>query len=1023
MTINSTTRKTIALAGNGNTHTYAFTFKVFADEDIVVKKLETSTSIETTLTLGASNDYIVTLNSDQNGNPGGSITLKSGGENYNLPSGFYIVITSGVSSLQGTDLTNQGGFYPEVINDALDRSAILHQQQQIEIDRSIKFSLTNTIGSLEITDNATKRANKVLGFDSAGEFTTTHEIGDFRGDWAAGTSYSIRDIVRDPNNKNIYMAVTAHTSSGNAPLLTNADLSKWSLIVDAAAITSYISSTAPTNPVSGTIWYDKVSGRGFIYYQDGDSAQWVESNPSFDQGAELKDIKNAAIANDAAIAMSKLDLAITNSEVASDAAIAFSKIDSSSVSISNSHVANDAAIAATKVSFTQSGTGASARTVTSRFQDTISVKDFGALGDGSNNDTTAIQNALNEGAGDGVSVYLPAGTYIVHETIRIPSNTHFFGSGEKSIIKMDKDVDNVKTLVRTGERNDKRKNIIIEDMTLDFNRERWQYRDPSQSNYLTLRTDNYVANGNDYPNDPVINDGDTTDDDFDYGGTDNQHYYAHTLSICFSENVLIKNVRALDGYKHSIDISSPKYRRGYKHSNSQFESDGESALQGPQIYDTVRQNGTATKVDESFIITVSITGHGYDVGDEIYLNVTGTQFDKLYKIETKTDDTFTVIALRSNESFTDSSCYVIQDQGSRYVTLENCYATGAGDDNITTHYSSDLLITGCLSEFPSGAKVPTNSNCYEIDDGSRNVTLTNCIARGGAKGIQIKGHAYAPAPYNVTIDGLRIYNCSEGMDIKHTKWGATGVARSGSDFVNLNNNWAGGNTITNPSHQIRSGDIPYTGVSPTAKNLTISNVQIIAPKGFRPLKDDDDKGLMKVHKQIQLYAYENVKLSNILISDGGFDLAGDQDPAYSALAEFTSGDTTTLEADDNSPEDSDGEPIPLVHIFYGANQVMIKNLSIYGFRSCGLGLKVGSTFLQHFSIDGISIVDGPKVGVEFSEAYGKWVGIIDNYLILRKDTGDPQSGSVGIRNAEQGDDFILGNGNITKYETDVQTIS
>ena len=50
MTINSTTRKTSALVGNGNTATYPFAFKVFTDADVVVKKLEAATSIETTLT-------------------------------------------------------------------------------------------------------------------------------------------------------------------------------------------------------------------------------------------------------------------------------------------------------------------------------------------------------------------------------------------------------------------------------------------------------------------------------------------------------------------------------------------------------------------------------------------------------------------------------------------------------------------------------------------------------------------------------------------------------------------------------------------------------------------------------------------------------------------------------------------------------------------------------------------------------------------------------------------------------------
>ena len=252
MTINSTTRKTNALVGNGNTATYPFAFKVFTDADVVVKKLEVSTSIETTLTLGASNDYIVTLNSDQNGNPGGSITLKQGGNNFNLPSGFQLVITSALEPLQGTDLTNQGGFYPEVINDALDKAVILHQQQQDEIDRSIKFSLTNTIGSLEITENAANRANKVLGFDNLGEFEILKELGTYRGNWAASTAYAVRDLVKDTSTGNIFFCNTAHTSSGSQPLTTNANSANWDLIVDAASATASQNAAAASATAAAT---------------------------------------------------------------------------------------------------------------------------------------------------------------------------------------------------------------------------------------------------------------------------------------------------------------------------------------------------------------------------------------------------------------------------------------------------------------------------------------------------------------------------------------------------------------------------------------------------------------------------------------------------------------------------------------------------------------------------------------------------------------------------------------------------
>ena len=70
--------------------TFPFSFKVFEAEDVVVIKLEDSTSIETTLAL--TTDYTVTLNQDQNNNPGGSITLTAG----NLANGLSITITSDV---------------------------------------------------------------------------------------------------------------------------------------------------------------------------------------------------------------------------------------------------------------------------------------------------------------------------------------------------------------------------------------------------------------------------------------------------------------------------------------------------------------------------------------------------------------------------------------------------------------------------------------------------------------------------------------------------------------------------------------------------------------------------------------------------------------------------------------------------------------------------------------------------------------------------------------------------------------
>ena len=240
MTINTTARTSPTYNATGSVVPFDFSFKVFVESDVVVKTLNTVTSTETTLVL--TTDYTVTLNTDQNSNPGGSVTL----QNITTPqitagalaANHQLIITSNVSTLQGTDLTNQGGFFPEVINDALDKSIILHQQIKEKLDRSIGFALTNTIGSLEITENASSRANKVLAFDSAGEFQVLQELGQFKGNWAAGTSYVQRDIVKDTSTNNIFICTGSHTSSGAEPLTTNTDSGSWSLLVDAAAATT-----------------------------------------------------------------------------------------------------------------------------------------------------------------------------------------------------------------------------------------------------------------------------------------------------------------------------------------------------------------------------------------------------------------------------------------------------------------------------------------------------------------------------------------------------------------------------------------------------------------------------------------------------------------------------------------------------------------------------------------------------------------------------------------------------------------
>lgn len=80
-----------------------------------------------------------------------------------------------------------------------------------------------------------------------------------------------------------------------------------------------------------------------------------------------------------------------------------------------------------QVTFLAAGTGAQQRTSLDKMRETVSVKDFGAVGDGVADDTAAIQAAIVATANK--SLFLPAGTYLVSSSISIASPMLVFGDG------------------------------------------------------------------------------------------------------------------------------------------------------------------------------------------------------------------------------------------------------------------------------------------------------------------------------------------------------------------------------------------------------------------------------------------------------------------------------------------------------------------------------------------------------------------------------------------------------------------
>lgn len=74
--------------------------------------------------------------------------------------------------------------------------------------------------------------------------------------------------------------------------------------------------------------------------------------------------------------------------------------------------------------------GTSRRTIAGKLGEMVSVKDFGAIGDGSVDDSTAFQAALDQHA----AIHVPAGTYRLDSEIQIKPRRRLFGAGRDTTV-------------------------------------------------------------------------------------------------------------------------------------------------------------------------------------------------------------------------------------------------------------------------------------------------------------------------------------------------------------------------------------------------------------------------------------------------------------------------------------------------------------------------------------------------------------------------------------------------------------
>jgi hypothetical protein len=389
----------VVYTGSAGVGPYAFSFPVLVNTDIAVYKNTTLLTLTT--------DYTVTIS----GSTGqGSVTLVVAATGADR-----ITIVGARAIQRSTDFVTGGDFFANTLNTELDSETIFIQQIAETAERSIKAPVTDPT-SIDMTLPAnTTRANKFLSFGSTGNPQAVDSLGAYKGNWAASTAYVLQDIVKDTSNSNVYICITAHTSSGSQPISSNADVAKWSLVVDAAA-----AATSATNAASSA---SAASTSATNAAASASTASTQASNASTSASTASTQASNASTSasNAASSASAASGSASTASTQASNASTSASNAATSetnaaasastaSTQASNASTsASNASSSASAASTSASNASSSASTATT--QATNAASSASAASTSASNASTSASNASTSASNAATSATNAANSY------------------------------------------------------------------------------------------------------------------------------------------------------------------------------------------------------------------------------------------------------------------------------------------------------------------------------------------------------------------------------------------------------------------------------------------------------------------------------------------------------------------------------------------------------------------------------------------------------------------------------------
>ena len=272
---------------------------------------------------------------------------------------------------------------------------------------------------------------------------------------------------------------------------------------------------------------------------------------------------------------------------------------------------------------------------------------------------------------------------------------------------------------------------------------------------------------------------------------------------------------------------------------------------------------------------------------------------------------------------------VNEDLESKYVHIDNCEASGFGDDGITTHHSRYLVITNSYLHHATGGG---NNNGIEIDDGSQHVMLDNNTTEMNYGGIEVKAHAPTSAPNNIMISNHMSIHDSRAYNLRHI------------------------------GHH-RAGDPK----SKTAHSLVLNNCTAIEPYDNKVYPNTTPRALV-------ISAYRNVQVNNFsAVGDGKFT-AGLPAIAVQFMSENVMLNGVNVTGFKNSQAD--------IKIFGGNNRgkkITLSNINIWN-SSQNIGIAGGGRIYDFRIINANLQGQGTGNGLELYNNTAEIIGVnAENY--------------------------------------------